>query len=317
MKKFKNYLTVSSLIILFCALCFSKESYAAEETNYKEVNDAVELTEMLDIQWEDYFSHTVFDPEEGVWIADDNEENPQRLFSDDNNRIKSIDSIDDANDFFEDTPFKTEELEDGTLEIKAPYQTRRIVIYSDELDEAYGATNIYHYAEYSEYVLEFASQEDTKKAWQVIKRTYPDSSYLDEVLSDIMLDDSGLDKSWGYDIMAFDSLKDQDNPMLKDDVTVAIIDSGTDLNNPYFNRKKFSKFSYDFVNNTNNVTDKSGHGTHIAGIISQCTPDIILSSNTAIVNPNIILLTVLRYSLLMYFSFITIALNPTHKANIV
>ncbi len=49
-----------------------------------------------------------------------------------------------------------------------------------------------------------------------------------------------------------------------DDIIIAIVDTGVDLNHPDLNAKIVA--GYDFVNNDNNAQDDHGHGTHVAGI---------------------------------------------------
>lgn len=65
-------------------------------------------------------------------------------------------------------------------------------------------------------------------------------------------------------------------------LTIAVIDTGFDMSSTWTNAKanklakpKICKFGhYDFVENTTTITDKHGHGTHIAGLIAQGNEDI-------------------------------------------
>jgi|GEM_PF-440098 len=54
-------------------------------------------------------------------------------------------------------------------------------------------------------------------------------------------------------------------------VTVAVIDTGVDITHPWFRDRIVSP--YDAVNNDEEPEDLFGHGTHIAGIIAQNTPE--------------------------------------------
>lgn len=54
----------------------------------------------------------------------------------------------------------------------------------------------------------------------------------------------------------------------KEQVKVAVIDSGVDYNHPDLKGKIDVKNGYDFVNDDNDPMDDNGHGTHVAGIIA-------------------------------------------------
>ncbi len=56
----------------------------------------------------------------------------------------------------------------------------------------------------------------------------------------------------------------------KEDVIIAIIDTGIDLNHPDLKNKIYSS-GYDFANNDPIAQDDHGHGTHCAGIVSADT----------------------------------------------
>ena len=55
------------------------------------------------------------------------------------------------------------------------------------------------------------------------------------------------------------------------DVSVAIIDSGADLNHPDLSAKLNTSDDYDFVNDDTSADDDQGHGTHVAGIAAAAT----------------------------------------------
>jgi subtilisin family serine protease len=50
-----------------------------------------------------------------------------------------------------------------------------------------------------------------------------------------------------------------------EDIIIAIVDTGVDLDHPDLNDKIYSN-GYDFVNDDSNATDDHAHGTHVAGI---------------------------------------------------
>jgi len=50
-----------------------------------------------------------------------------------------------------------------------------------------------------------------------------------------------------------------------EDIIIAIVDTGVDLDHPDLNDKIYSS-GYDFINNDSDATDDNAHGTHVAGI---------------------------------------------------
>lgn len=54
---------------------------------------------------------------------------------------------------------------------------------------------------------------------------------------------------------------------------VAIIDTGVDCTHPYLRNRIV--LPYDFTTQQTLVTDEAGHGTHVAGIIANCTPESV------------------------------------------
>ncbi len=50
-----------------------------------------------------------------------------------------------------------------------------------------------------------------------------------------------------------------------EDIVIAILDTGVDLDHPDLNDKIYSS-GYDFINDDSDATDDEGHGTHVAGI---------------------------------------------------
>ncbi|WP_432666692.1 S8 family peptidase [Wukongibacter baidiensis] len=56
-------------------------------------------------------------------------------------------------------------------------------------------------------------------------------------------------------------------------VTVAVVDTGIDYNHEFLSSRYVG--GYDFVDNDNDPMDENEHGTHVAGIITDATPDSV------------------------------------------
>ena len=178
----------------------------------------------------------------------------------------------------EDTLYTVEETENGEYEVTAPFQTKRLIVETMQLTDDYDATEVYYNTELNETILEFATEEDTKEAFDTICQKYGEEScYPDEIyyVDDILADDaslsSGTSYSWGTAYMGMNTLKAQAEGKYGA-VTVAILDTGIDRSNFMFQSRTISPQSYNFIDANKNVSDNHGHGTHVAGIIAEQCP---------------------------------------------
>lgn len=116
---------------------------------------------------------------------------------------------------------------------------------------------------------ELAAVEALRKADDV---AFVEPNYLVWALDNP--NDPGFGSQWGYTKAQFPTAWDvtQGNG----NITVAVIDSGIDLDHPDFNcavSTGASKLTagYNFVSSNNNPDDDNGHGTHVAGTVGACT----------------------------------------------
>ena len=69
-----------------------------------------------------------------------------------------------------------EETENGEYEVTAPFQTKRLIVETMQLTDNYDATEVYYNTELNETILEFATEEDTKEAFDAICQKYGEES---------------------------------------------------------------------------------------------------------------------------------------------
>lgn len=155
----------------------------------------------------------------------------------------------------------------------------RVLLFADALPDRCGARRVLHYAAYREFVLEFDAAEAAEAAYGALTGRYG--------LTDCWLDTADLAaqpltvpepaacRSWGAAEMGLDTLKARAAEELPAGrtATVAVIDTGADLTHPQFAGRAVSSASYDFVAGSMDITDTNGHGTTVAGLLADLTPD--------------------------------------------
>ncbi|MBQ9348908.1 MAG: S8 family serine peptidase, partial [Oscillibacter sp.] len=129
------------------------------------------------------------------------------------------------------------------------------------------------------YVLQFQTPAQAKDCAEHLL-TYPSVVYavpdavtqMDEPSAESLaaLADSGSHLSWGVEATGIgqyaEALKSRG---VTGGVTVAVVDSGIDMDHPFLAGKYLS--GYDYVENDSVPQDEFRHGTHVAGIVADCT----------------------------------------------
>ena len=304
----------------------------------QEITDSQEMSEIISDTWdEDYFGSMVVDTEAGeVKIDGETETLPDGAPGEtDNTRAESNTEedgdqetakeseqiLEDYMDTLpEDNIYDVEETDDGQYEITAPFQTKRLIVETSELQEDYGAEDIYYNTELGETILQFETEEETKAAFEALceqygeEKCYPDQVYyVDDILTDDAALSSGACYSWGVAYMGMNTLKAQAEGKYGA-VTVAILDTGIDKSNFMFQSRNISSKSYNFIDNNKNVTDNHGHGTHVAGIIADATPSnvrflILKISNSSGYSSLLTIKTALQYAVNQNVSVVNMSLG--------
>lgn len=161
----------------------------------------------------------------------------------------------------------------------AAAEPARVVAFAPALADGYGADRVLHLAAWQEYVLEFSDPAAAQRALARL-RSDPDVTdcFLDEaVTADDTLTglwDETASRSWGGHEMGLTTLRHQADVLLPAGrrATVAVIDTGAEVSHPLL-AGRVSARSYDFADNTADVTDVNGHGTATAGLVADLTPD--------------------------------------------
>ncbi len=164
---------------------------------------------------------------------------------------------------------------DGDTVYAKPYQTKTLVVSGEDIP-ACGAQTSEAVGEYT--VLSFATERDTKDAYEQLAASDGVSTVSCEnvyTVSDYTPDDFPLNEnlSWGADYIDSPQLTEyvKENN-LSGTVTVGIVDTGINTKHSFIKDRIAAK-STSCVAGENTVEDKNGHGSHVAGIIADNTPD--------------------------------------------
>ena len=151
-----------------------------------------------------------------------------------------------------------------------------IITSKEVLKDTYGASKIIEAPNY-QYFLQYDSEEEKNNA---LEKFNSDNSDIDvsensiyELYEDTVLVSSY--NSWGVEAMGIDTLLQKLENKELNDVVVAIIDSGLDVD--LFNKYYPGRLAgvYNELENNDNMYDNHGHGTHIAGTIAESTPSSV------------------------------------------
>ena len=222
---------------------------------------------------------------------------------DDADMVSIEDVIEDANGNSGDSSISIEDVIGDVDEVGDRYSLKRIVLYTDEVKDSYGAVDIIGYDKYDYYIFGFATEEDTARAYEQMKKDYgEDRCMLDEIMeADDMLSDSLENRpvyysgagqicnmaqyagtltsytavSWGCTYMGLDRLKASISEYsVEASVDVAVIDTGVNDTNPLFADRINKTKSGNCLDGDDpaDYSDSLGHGSHVAGIIADATP---------------------------------------------
>lgn len=170
-------------------------------------------------------------------------------------------------DYFEET---------GKLQENNNKDNILIVTSVEGINNSYGATDIVA-APNNQYFLQYQNEEDKDRALASLKEDNRILNAEENIVYTIEeIDEESNYNSWGISPMALDTAIEVANEKDLDEVVVAVLDTGCDINlvNKYYNGK--IKETYNVLtnsSNTNDMIDTNGHGTHVLGTIAEGTPN--------------------------------------------
>lgn len=191
---------------------------------------------------------------------------------------------------------KTEEITE-----QIDFSSKRLIVTTDsELKETYNAKSV-NKTYSGKYAIKYETETDTKNAY----KNFKNDPNIQEVYVDkyIKIDIQSIEpytiqyssvstisgtnhESWGTYAMGLNETQTKINSnSSKEDVVVAVIDSGFDLNHSFMKEQnlasRIDKRYINVINNSDDISDEKqneqqiviGHGTGVGGIILDATPD--------------------------------------------
>lgn len=165
---------------------------------------------------------------------------------------------------------------DGDVTVRAPFSGSRLIVQSAETPQCSGDASVTDYGDL--HILQYGSPAEAYVAYQQlqsdssIRLVQPDRIYYTDTAFGSVKDEN---RDPAVSLMGMDSYckwlcaEKETLPEIK----VAVLDTGMDTAHVWFDGRVAEGGIALMTNDSVDVTDVHGHGTHCAGIIAQSTPD--------------------------------------------
>lgn len=172
------------------------------------------------------------------------------------------------------------------------FSTCRLIVKSKQKIDYQGAVDcISGYKDL--YILQYATDYEAQSAYAYYQALdYIDYVEVDAICSVESDDEGGIPNinpeiivggnvtgealSWISEEIGFESIKEELKEMILQDVTIAVLDSGVDTDHEFLvDRLLPNDVNLSSTGESNSCEDDYGHGTHVAGIIVDNTPDSV------------------------------------------
>lgn len=242
---------------------------------------------------EDFFDIT-FNFEEKTAVVDDKVVPLSELFDVDEAEVETIIASSNFEKFLKDNLTGDVEYKDGTIEISNPYSTNVLIVETEKPEifnednsivETIALTDELYYVRYdnaqsTKYGYEYLSTNDNV---QSVAKDEKVSICEDDIETQIDGVTHAVDYAWGRKTCGLDTYTNYLN--LKADsqnVYVAVLDTGIYSQHEVFKGQNTAdRIDFTYSKNllsepyTTNVVDDNGHGTNVAGLVAECTPNTV------------------------------------------
>lgn len=202
--------------------------------------------------------------------------------------------VDNSNENAYNSELKSDEnkaiIDENDIEVNNPYSTNKILIKTSNIDKINNVENIESIVKISEdlYSIHYSNAKDTKDGYNILK----DDNAIENVIKDCKvtalenetsdisleaLDVSSGKSAWGIYDTGLSLLKDKINYTKNiPEIKVAVLDTGLRSTHEVFRNQNTADRldltdSYNYISKNKNIADDNGHGTMVAGILSEAT----------------------------------------------
>ena len=312
MKKFITMITVLSMISVWFpspAFAFARKE---KETIHilNDPAEVVEfLYENRDD--ENLFHHLLIDTSSGEVSVDGEETSLKEQFNITKKEEESLtggtqkENRESLHHFIEEQGVYAAQESEDVIDVISPYQMRRIIVKAGhgvgDSISTFGAQKAVYYTGQDAYILQYEDELKTKEAYEQLEKNYGDENVIldlylatkdddqpgpsqqtkspDDYTSQAAAYTSGV--CWGTSVMGLNKIKKAANQNSSlQNVIVAVLDTGIDTSHEMFDERTILSGSKSFVTSGAlprlgsglPYEDDEGHGTHVAGIITDATP---------------------------------------------
>ncbi len=172
-------------------------------------------------------------------------------------------------------------ISENVLTLSNPYETKRLIVFSDENIDSYGATmEVSGYKNY--HIFKYSTEEEMLSAYEHFKSNsavtnviFDSVTMLEEVEEDTVSETSSSYLSWGASSMSISTATSYLSNQTLNNVYVAVIDTGIDTDHYMFSGRIDFEHGKALTVTTSSseykYEDDHGHGTHVSGIITDLT----------------------------------------------
>lgn len=279
-----NQITIGEEKILYVDLTKNAEDYEKINQIQEQRKDANKETIIDKINEDTY--NIEFDLEEKSVTIDGKKTNISDVINNKENNL----SDEEIYKYIDDNIVGDIEKNESNIKITNPYSTNTILIKTSNIEEIENAGNVQSVVKISDdlYNIHYLNALDTKEGYgilkenEVVENVVKDYkvSILENEVSDITakaLEAPEEKTAWGVIDTGLELYKNKINHAKNSpEIKIAVLDTGVRTTHEVFknintaDRLELTD-SYNYINRNTDITDDSGHGTMVAGIIAEST----------------------------------------------